>query len=233
MKEFNQTIIIAVLTILIAGLLIPENYFISPVRSFCYQAIKPVNSVLGSASISSKNFFNNFFQINQVLEENQKLEKENANLIAENTQISNLEHENQILREQLNFANQHKDFKMVGANIIAKDPGSFLQTFTISIGKKHGVRVGQAVILNNYLVGKIEKTFDSHSSVLLIINRESVVNSLVLDSRAGGIVIGELGFGLIIESVPQDADIKLNDKVITSGLSKDIPFGLMIGQISE
>lgn len=233
MKEFNQSIIIVIITILIAGLFIPEIYFIDPVRSFCCQTIKPVNSFISGASIGTKNFFNNFLQISRVLEENEKLEEENANLIAENTRISNLEHENQILREQLNFANQHKAFKIVGANIIAKDPDSFLQTFIISIGKKHGVRVGQAVILNNYLIGKIEKAFDSHSNVLLITNRESVVNSLVLDSRANGIVIGELGFGLIIESVPQDADIKLHDKVITSGLSKDIPFGLMVGQISE
>ncbi|MFH1750020.1 MAG: rod shape-determining protein MreC [bacterium] len=233
MKEFNQSIIIAIITILIAGLIIPDNYFIAPVRSFCYQAIKPVNSFISGASIGTKNFFNNFLQIDRVLEENQKLEEENANLIAENVQISNLEYENQILREQLNFVNQHKKIKIVGANIIAKDPDSFLQTFTISIGEKHGVKVGQAVILNSYLIGKIEKSFDNHSNVLLITNRESVINSLVLDSRANGVVIGGLGFGLIIESIPQDADIKLHDKVITSGLSKDIPFGLIVGQISE
>ncbi len=233
MKDYNQSIVIVIITILIVGLFIPENYFITPVRSFCYQTIKPINSFVAQSSIKTKNLFNNFLQINRVLEKNQKLEEEIANLVYENTQILNLQYENKVLREQLNLSNKHKDFKLVGANIIAKDPDSFLQILTISIGEKQGVKVGHAVILNNYLIGKIEKTFDTHSNVLLITNRESIVNSLVLDSRANGVVIGELGFGLIIESIPQDADIQLDDKVITSELSKDIPFGLIIGQISE
>jgi len=44
---------------------------------------------------------------------------------------------------------------------------------------------------------------------------------------------GEFGLSIKVELVPQDFDLKEGDLIITSGLEKDIPRGLIIGKVNR
>jgi rod shape-determining protein MreC len=233
MRDFNRAIIILALVIVFTGIILPENYFVDPIRTATKRVSRPIEALMSSMSLNTRSSFNNLFSLRSIYDNNTKLEKENAKLISENVQLLELKSENELLRDLLRFQKANQDYNLVPARIISKDPDSFLQSMTVDVGTEQGVAVGQGVILNGYIVGKVDRVYTSHARVLLLTNRSSVVNAQIVSSRANGLIKGELGYGLVIDSLPQDANVKLNDRVISSGLGGNIPKGLIIGTISE
>ena len=57
------------------------------------------------------------------------------------------------------------------------------------------------------------------------------VSSIVQRSRQEGLVSGTLGANLIMRYLPEDADIIVNDLIVTSQLSQIYPKGLLVGKV--
>ena len=66
----------------------------------------------------------------------------------------------------------------------------------------------------------------------LVTDVDSAVSSLILESRAQGVVAGGYNRRLSMEFVSQDAAVKEGDTVITSGLGGSYPPGLVIGRVT-
>jgi rod shape-determining protein MreC len=183
--------------------------------------------------MSIKDFWINIKDIRKLSEINKALEKENRKLISQNSNLKELKNENEILRAQLGFIQEHPEYKLVAAEVIGRDPNNFLQFMTINKGSRDGIKKDMPVISEGYLVGKIFEVDKTNSKVLLITNPSSIVNALIQESRATGIIKGELGYSLTIESISQEAKVELGDTVITSGLGGTFPKGLIIGEIIQ
>lgn len=233
MSPTNRIVIFLVVIFFISGFLIPSKFFVDPVRGGIQNGLSPITNFTSYIAKKTIIFFNQVYDFKQILEENQRLSEENAKLIVENIELLEYRFENQTLRKHLGFQVSHPELVTIPARIIAKDPNSFLQIFTVDVGKEAGVKEGNPVILSEFLIGRIEKVYRSSSTVFLITNRESVVNALISESRAFGIVRGELGYGLVMESIPQDAKVQISDMVISSGLSSRIPKGMVIGEVNK
>lgn len=159
------------------------------------------------------------------------MKNENNNLLQQNVQLSEAEKENEALRAQLGFQ-QKSTFKTVPAEVIAKDPTDIQKIFEISVGKKQGIKNGMPVISSGFLIGKISEVHYNTSKVLLITNPNSIINGILQKSRTYGLVYGEIGFGLTMNSIPQGVQINIGDIVVTSGLGGDFPKGLILGKVS-
>lgn len=186
----------------------------------------------GSLLISSPiHFFETLKDINNLSLKNEQLMNEIRKLESEKAALIEVERENQILRRQLDFVKENKQWSLIPAYIIGQAPD--LQYLILDKGSQDGVKNGQTVIFEGWLVGKIIEVNPSTSKVFLIINPTSAVPAVTQESRALGLVKGELGYGLTLEDVSKDIPLKKDENVITSGLGGDYPKGLLIGKIKE
>jgi rod shape-determining protein MreC len=148
-----------------------------------------------------------------------------------------LEEENQILKKELKFF-ENNSYNFVAARIIGKD-STASDTFILNKGSRDGIKVGLPVVIDEgILVGKIVKVEEGISNFLLLTDNNSKVAAAVLQnnmdfSKTNGIVTGEHGLSMKMEFIPKDVNLGEGDIVITSGLEKDIPRGLVIGKIDR
>ncbi len=151
----------------------------------------------------------------------------------ENTKLREVEQENKTLRNQLGLKEQLKDLEFTAADIIGRGPSNISNILLINKGSRDGLQAGMPVVSSNMLLGRLSEINSNYSKVLLLTDPSSVVNILVEESRATGVLKGEVGFNLKIESVSQDAPLLKGQRIITSGLGGTLPKGLIIGEVEE
>ncbi|WP_456049044.1 rod shape-determining protein MreC [Acetivibrio cellulolyticus] len=182
-------------------------------------------------------FFAHFDDINKLRKENESLKKENNDLKSQNRKLSELEDKNKELRKALNIKDQYSSMKMMGANIIAKDMGNWFNIFTIDRGTKDGTLNDFPVVTSDGLVGRVMGTDVLSSKVISIIDEGSSVSARLTKTSDLVVIKGDAKLkdqGLcIMEYIPADVDISVNDTVETSGMGGIYPKGIAIGKVKE
>ena len=89
-----------------------------------------------------------------------------------------------------------------------------------------------AVIAPAGVVGRIILPTGRAAKVQLLIDRDAAAGAVTERSRAQGIVVGT-GTSLRLDHVPGTADIKIGDRIVTSGIEGIYPKGFEIGQIES
>jgi rod shape-determining protein MreC len=129
--------------------------------------------------------------------------------------------------------NSFSDQQFLAANVTARDPGNLRQMVAINLGKGDGIKAGMPVVTEGKtLVGTISRVEDGHAWVTLVTDVDSAVSSIILESRAPGVVSGGYNRRLSMEFVSQDAEVKEGDTVLSSGLGGTYPAGLVIGKVT-
>jgi rod shape-determining protein MreC len=154
-------------------------------------------------------------------------------LESKNSKLAELEAQNEILRKQLGIGKLNNKKDLIAGQVIGSSPTSFREVLVVDKGRNDGVKKGDSVVSNKFLLGKVEKVYPHSSHIQLITSTDSVVNGLIQETRARGIVKGQIGYGLKMESIPKQAKIEAGQRVITSGLGGGFPKGLIIGYIDE
>jgi len=170
------------------------------------------------------------------------LEKENASLRVDNRQLRatnqalrDVEHEVNRLRHALNYR-ERSVFKLVPAEVIARDSSTWWRTVTINRGKEDGIADDMPVVTDEGLVGKTTTVSDNISVVLLITDENCKVAASVEGSREQGIVSGErVAAGITpllnLNFLSKQADLKPGQKTFTSGVGGVFPSGIPIGVV--
>src|SRR5437016_8690509 len=104
----------------------------------------------------------------EVLErENTALRVENRELRATNQGLRDVEHEVNRLRHALNYR-ERSVFKLIAAEIVARDSSTWWRTVTINRGRRDGVETDMPVVTDEGLIGKTTTVSNSISIVLLV-----------------------------------------------------------------
>lgn len=148
--------------------------------------------------------------------------------------------ENQRLKSLLNYK-ESLPYEAKMARVIANDPRTEFKSITIDIGYDDGVLPLMPVVGADGLVGKVGKTFAKSSQVLLIIDPNSSVDSMVQRSRARGLIIGTAdktklrpgNYLTRLEYLRRVSDIRDGDVLVTSGFDGIFPSGIPIGTVAE
>jgi rod shape-determining protein MreC len=165
----------------------------------------------------------------RLMRENETLR--NALLIS-NARIARLEAsaaENARLRGLLGAAEQGGlDVQLAPILDIALDPTR--QRLTLAIGADQGVRPGQAAIDAGGLVGQVIDVRSGTATVLLLTDPDHAVPVAV---ARNGIRLVAYGRGDRIElaNIPTSSDVKVGDRIVTSGLGGRFPPGFPVGTI--
>src|SRR5213078_404672 len=174
----------------------------------------------------------------------EQLERENASLQVENRELKatkqglrDAENEVNRLRHALNYR-ERSVFKLIAAEIVARDSSTWWRTVTINRGRRDGVETDMPVVTDEGQIGKTTTVSDSISIVLLVSDESCRVAASVEGSREHGIVSGErVTTGLTplldLNFLSKQADLKPGQKVYTSGVGGVFPSGLLIGVVKS
>ncbi|MBI5621392.1 rod shape-determining protein MreC [Candidatus Falkowbacteria bacterium] len=168
----------------------------------------------------------------ELLAENAALQERLAQISLDVAQLRELEVENQVLREQLNFLEGQRH-RFVTARVIARGAENALSSLVINRGQDDGVGLGYPVIAGEgVLVGRVIEASPHSATILLLSDGQSNVAATIQNTvQTIGVVSGEHGLSITMDMIPRDQVVQRNDTIITSGLQANIPRGLLIGLV--
>lgn len=159
---------------------------------------------------------------------NKDLEKENVELYKWKELGQKLLIENEELKQALKFASS-VEHSYITAKVISNSAASYIKTITINVGKKNGVKVGNAVMNNWGMIGRVVNAGNKSSRVLLTTDINSQIPIYFERSKHKAILIGKNNDVLEIKFLKNRALILDNDRIITSGEGGLLPRGLNVG----
>lgn len=140
--------------------------------------------------------------------------------------------ENKRLRSLLSFKEQ-SPYKLVASRIIGRSPDNWSSVIIIDKGRHHGIIKGMSVISPLGLLGRVVEDTLYTSKIMLINDPNFAVSGIIQRSRQEGLICGTLGNNLLMKYLPKDADINIQDTVVTSGFTPAYPKGILIGNVVE
>lgn len=188
-----------------------------------------MKQISSSSGIRIKSWFSFWSSISNLRKENKELEEKIIGLEVDRSRIAELEYENVLLKKELGYAETHKENILIPAHIIGREPTSFLDSVIIDKGAQDGVKKESAVISGGALIGQVSEVYENQSKIVLITSKDSIILSMLQESRAKGILRGGIS-GILLEDITQDIDFKTGEYVVTSGLDGVIPSGIPIGK---
>ena len=164
---------------------------------------------------------------------NSDLEAEVARLQTQIIQLQEQLSETNVLSALVDFARANPENRYQAAAVIARDPSPFLQYVIINRGSDDGMRRGMPVVTQKGLIGRIAAVTAGAARVQLITDPSSTVNVRLEPSGAQAILQGQLTGEIILDMIPQGANIQPGDLVLTSGQGGGYPPNILIGQVSS
>ena len=175
--------------------------------------------------------------LEEMEKDNSALQVQNRQLKATNQALRDVEREVNRLRHALNYR-ERSVFKLVPAEIIARDSSTWWHTVTINRGKEDKVESDMPVVTDEGLVGKTTTVSENISIVLLVSDENCKVAASVEGTREQGIVAGERVAGgltplLNLNFLSKQANLQPGQKAYTSGVGGVFPSGLLIGAVKS
>ncbi len=208
---------------------------------------KPINTAVGYVVVPFQQGIGNvggwlsrrteeLAQIRQLLDENQALKEQVADLTVDNTLLQQDKAELKRLRDLYKLDNQYDEYTKVGAKIISRDTSNWYSTFTIDKGTEDGLAVDMNVIADGGLVGRITSIGPNWSKVTSIIEDNANVSAKTLTTSDTMMVTGDLEamkdgvirFSLLVDS---KNTVTEGDKIVTSHISDKYLPNILIGYI--
>ena len=181
-------------------------------------------------SNSTANYFNEIFNnLNGYF----NLKRVNSELVNENLFLKN-QLENVINKKQLDSLG-NAIFKYQNAEVISNSLSSLKNYLIIDKGLKHGLENEMGIISSKGIVGIINYTTKNYSSVMSVLNIDTKINAKVKRTSHFGTLEwdGLSRENLLLNDIPETAEIKVGDSIITGGMSLIFPEGINIGVVSE
>lgn len=166
------------------------------------------------------------------LNENQRLEREILKSRKEAVLLKELSQENERLKKLLSFKEQ-SPHTLLAARIVARDPNNWSRGVVINKGSKQGIGQGNVVITDLGLVGKVLEVSANTSKIILISDLDNAVSARIQRTREEGLVSGTLLGAIVMRYLEKDSDAAPGDIVLTSGLTRNYPDAILIGEVRE
>lgn len=162
--------------------------------------------------------------------ENEKLAKNNDLLRYKLNEYEEVSAENKRLKQLLSLKDK-SPYKLIAAKTIGRPADNWASAIIIDKGENNGIKRGLVVINYSGLLGRVIEASRTMSKVMLINDPDFGVSALIQRSRQEGLITGTLGDSLALKYLSKDCDVKITDTVVTSGLTKFSPKGLLIGTV--
>jgi len=209
-------------------------------------ALDPVRSAISGVGAGISGFFTAIGQIDRLRSENDRLRRELAGAEARLAELREAAAENAELRGLLGLTTSLQ-MDLLPVRILGRDPSNFTWEVGIDAGTDDGVRVGMPVVAAadggaGALAGSVVAAASDSATVRLVVDTRASVVAIDQQSRALGLVQGQLGGQLVMVQVRATDQVAVGDTVVSAGLTlsdaggagigrSPYPRGLLIGRI--
>lgn len=217
--------------------LIFSTLLILSVALFLLTKNNPLSVLSSATSVLSRPTYGLLSIVGFKNQDLEKLKDENLSLSKKLVDQKKMLADNKALNDQFQTA-KIKTLSLLPANVVGAPrflPGiSTPESLIIDVGSKDGIKVGDAVILKDNLVGKVTKVQDSLCEVTLINSASSKFTAQTI-SGVLGVVRGEGNTEVVLDNVLLSDKLQKGDLVLTNaGLNIDstgVPPNLIVGKI--
>jgi rod shape-determining protein MreC len=210
---------------------------VDPLRSAAAAVFGPLEAGTTSAADPVTRLRDRFGDMDRLLEENERLRRENQDLNGKLRTSAYTEQRAAELDKLLDVAGLGR-YTIAPARVIAIGPAqNFTQTVTIDAGTADGVRADMTVLNGDGLVGRVVRSSEGTATVLLITDAGSTVGGRLERTMSLGFVtgLGRLGSSASLEFklVDMRARPKVGDRLVTWGSRGNAPYvaGVPIGEV--
>lgn len=149
-----------------------------------------------------------------------------------------LQYQLNTLKETLQLNNTLNESIKVNAIIINRNLGLWYDTITLNKGASDEVEVGDSVVVNSGLIGRIISVSNYNSVARLLTSEASNKISVKIKTK------GSYVYGLLInyeeknniynlEGISETIDIDIDSVVTTTGIGDNFPSGIVIGKVKN
>lgn len=201
-------------------------------------AVAPFQRAAAAVSNGVSSLWEKYTNIDAILEENEKLTTENAELRGQMVDYDKLKAENEAYKALTNIQEQHPEMSYVSSFVIGRDPLDSFYGFTLDKGSLDGVEANDAITSDEgYLLGVVTEVDLTSCKVMTILHPSFNAAGVVSRTRDNGIITGSANYaaeGLcILSNLSRSTLTKANDQVITTGLGGVFPPDVLVGVVQE
>ena len=201
-------------------------------------AVAPFQRAAAAVSNGVSSLWEKYTNIDAILEENEKLTTENAELRGQMVDYDKLKAENEAYKALTNIQEQHPEMSYVSSFVIGRDPLDSFYGFTLDQGSLDGVEANDAITSDEgYLLGVVTEVDLTSCKVMTILHPSFNAAGVVSRTRDNGIITGNADYaaeGLcILSNLSRSTLTKANDQVITTGLGGVFPPDVLVGVVQE
>lgn len=223
-----------VIYLAIAAIFLLFENFKSPIpaniRQIASDTATPVLSLLDEPIRAVQDGIVRLVGVGIIFEENQRLKNDNEQLLHWQSAALQLGRENERLRAILKGAGKEVPTIATG-RVVGVGGGAFESSIIINVGKPEKVERNWPVVNEMGLVGRVITVGQLSSRVLLLTDLNSRVPVRVSRTGMLGILEGRNSAELRLSFLPADADIRIGDRIITSGHGSMFPPDLPVGEV--
>jgi rod shape-determining protein MreC len=229
--------ILAVVCCLFIGVTFFTDVLTKPLQKLTSSIIVPLQKGVNGIGLWLTDKKDMFESVENLQKENALLKEELELLQQENLKYQEEQVELNYLRELYKLDNIYSNYEKIGANVIGRNSDNWYSVFTIDKGSKDGIEVDMNVIAGNGLVGIVYQVSDNYSLVRSIIDDESKVSSMLINTSDICAVSGDLKLmdkGYVkLGYLDAGVTIKDGDMIVTSSISDKFLAGILIGYAKD
>jgi rod shape-determining protein MreC len=203
-----------------------------PVREWTSRGLQPL-LWLTSLPRATLDLGQHFRSREDLLRENEALRQKQVELDGRVLRMEALEAENERIRELLSSAASLQTRVLI-AEVLSVSQDPYRHQILLNKGERDGVYKGQALVDASGIMGQVIVVNPTNSVALLITDPDHStpveVNRTGLQTIARGRGDGQT---LSLPFLPGNADVKVGDLLVTSGLGGHFPPGYPVGKINE
>ena len=175
-----------------------------------------------------------YTSIDDIMEQNELLTAENAELRQQLVDYDRIKAENEAYKALANIQEKNSEATYVSGFVIGRDPLDEFGGFTLDKGTADGVEVNDAVISDRGYLLEADLT---SCKVMTILHPSFNAAGVVSRTRENGILNGNTAYapdGLCtLTNLERSTETRAGDQVITTGLGGVFPPNLLVGTVQD
>lgn len=206
---------------------------LDPVRAILSVLLYPIQMLIASPVEIGKTTVESIATYRQAVNQNQKLRHEQLALKSQLLRFAALEKENIRLRALLDTSFKLGEQVMV-AELLSVNLDPYQHIVMINKGKRFGVYKGQPVVDAFGIAGQVFRANPLNAEIILITDPN---HAIPVEANRTGLRTIAVGSGQInrlnLPYLPNNADMKTGDLLVTSGLGGIFPQGYPVARVTK
>lgn len=203
--------------------------FLNLPKQLAFYITNPVSFGLYNTSRNIGNQFYFIFAARFAAQENKALKEQLGQFLSENATLRKKVAELEVMVSQEDHLDP-QTYKLISTRPIGL--GKYLK---IDKGSGSGIKVDQAVVVDDNYIGKIITVAPSSASIQLLTDPDSKVAAFSqnTEGKSKGVLIGQFGTELLLDKILHEEKIEVGDLVYSEGTEGFIPRGLILGRVTQ